>query len=180
MDSFDLEDEFFPNEERLGYSETFLGKYPLLVKETFKTMLNMELDHHGTTVETEGRGRTLVAYQKLCDDVGESKTFTALAIRHGKAGELAERYFANLKESARREEAADEDEDAADFCKELLNNINCACTYKYDIDFKLELPESQRNVKLIAKPLYLLRFSEGEFEIDVFAAFGDGFEIKRL
>jgi hypothetical protein len=71
-------------------------------------------------------------------------------------------------------------EDMLDFYFELLNNINSTCSYKFNINFDMELPLYQENAILNASRIYTADIAFNDFVLNMFLICGGSSWFERV
>ncbi|GHU51379.1 hypothetical protein AGMMS49975_04560 [Clostridia bacterium] len=158
----------------------FITQYIEFSAEIMNSMLKTNLEYTGCE-KIQSFERELLVSQTLCDDRGANNVFIGLHMDTNTAAYLADKYYEliALQYNASKPERISFT-DIVDFCEELLNTMDCPCTYRLSIDYTLRLPMHTRDAVCKAPQIYRLNFSENELEITIFVIFGKNYTIEGI
>jgi hypothetical protein len=152
------------NNNRL--EDVFFAEYLSIVAKGFVDFLKIHVTHD-TMEYTNSLTEELIIYQPLIGS-GTNRLLVGLAAPAGVLMELAAVLHKRLIDGLDIPAFEKTKEDMIDFYFELINNINSSCSYKFNIDFDLEMPRYQESANLQAALIYTADYSVEEQTIKVF------------
>lgn len=156
----------------------FIDGYQKIIEGTLSRLLRTAGEIESVE-EIEFFERDNFVYQKLVDNAQEFQVLTGLYIDEHTSRKIADEYNTYISNKYNIPKLETTDESVIDFFKELLNNVNGGCTYKFDIDFSLELPESVKNVFLEASPIHRIKIRIKEYSIYFIVVLGDDYVLAN-
>jgi hypothetical protein len=158
--------------------DDFFAEYLNIVKKGFSDFLHAKASCEITAIYSSLQ-EELIIYQPL---VGKEDNMFLTGV----AGQEA--YLMNMAATLHAKLAEDVDlppfnpckEDMLDFYFELLNNINSTCSYKFNINFDMDLPLCHENAVLNAPRIYTAEFMVYDFTITVFLVCGGPSMFQRV
>lgn len=158
--------------------DIFVEGYQKIIAGTLSRLLRTSGEVEGVE-EIEFFERDHFVYQKLVDNAQEFQVLTGLYIDENTSRQITDEYNTYISNKYNIPKLETTEESIVDFFKELLNNVNGGCTYKFDIDFSLELPENVKNVFLEASPVYRIKFRIKEYTIYFIVVLGDDYVLTN-
>jgi len=157
--------------------DEFFTEYMRIVKHGFTNFLHVETKNGDMEIYSTVREEAII-YQSL---MGHDKSpfITGIA---GPEAYLTEAAAVLHKKFAEEMELPDFEpcrEDMLDFYFELLNNINSSCSYMFNIEFDLSLPEYKENAELSAPQIYTAPFKYLDYTISFFLICGSAYAFKE-
>jgi hypothetical protein len=157
-------------------NDDFFVEYLSIAIRGFKDYLNLKVTYRDIEI-TSFLQQELFIYQSLKGSDGNS-FIVGIAAPADTLMEMAVELYGQLGKGLDLPEFEQTPEDMHDFYFELLNNINSTCSYKFNLDFDLELPQYRENAALYEPYLYTVGFSVLEYNITIFLVHGDSYNFE--
>jgi hypothetical protein len=156
----------------------FFGEYLNITVKGFSDFLHTKAAY-GEIAVYSSLQESLVVYQPI-KGVDGSTLITGFAGPASNMMEAAAELHKKLSEGFKIPHFQHSKEEMVDFYFELLNNINSACSYKFDMGYDLKLPRYQENTIMTAARIYTAEVSVLQFKIIVFVIFNGDCAFERM